>query len=169
MCTSSSFWNAPEKYGPHSELFFFVLMKEPVALTKAVPFKPVFCADTLKACSLIGLHLLAEAGEAGSSGCQSPDLRDMWRHGCPKSPEWDSEGESWSESLSSSDFREHNVESLCDKVSFFSEDWELARAGLSCPVALDMFSQEMHEAWSLGCRCQRGALTVKERDVVRYI
>ena len=53
------------------------------------------------------------------------------RHGCPKSPEWDSECESWSKSegFSSSNFFEHNVRSLAlnvtgqngsgEKVSFF--------------------------------------------------
>ena len=44
------------------------------------------------------------------SGSQSPDLGDMWRHSCPESPDWDSDGESWSEIEGpSSDFREHNV------------------------------------------------------------
>ena len=67
------------KYGPHSELFFFLVKKESADLTKAVPFKPAVPAETLKACALIGSHLLAAAGEAGSSGSQSPDLGDMWR------------------------------------------------------------------------------------------
>ena len=44
-------------------------------------------AGTLKARALIGLHLLAAEGEDGSSGRQSPDLGDMWRYGCPESPE----------------------------------------------------------------------------------
>ena len=44
------------KYGPHSELFFFLIRKEPAALTQAVPFKPVVFAEKLKACALIGLH-----------------------------------------------------------------------------------------------------------------
>ena len=75
-----------------------------MALTQAVPFKPLDSAETFKACALFGLYLLAEAG---SSGSQSLDLRDMWRYGCPKkSPEWDSDDELWSDSegLSSSDF-----------------------------------------------------------------
>ena len=47
----------------------------------------------------------------------------MWRRGCVKSPIWDSDGESWSESegLSSSDFREHNVESLASNV--IGQNW----------------------------------------------
>ena len=74
--TSSSYWNVPGKYGPHSELFFFLVKKELVAFTKAVPFKPVVPAETLKACALIGSTLLAAEGEAGSSGSQYPDLGD---------------------------------------------------------------------------------------------
>ena len=72
--TSSSYWNVPGKYGPHSELFFFFLIKkEPVALSKAVPFKPFVSSKTLKACALIGWRLLTAENEAGSSGSQSPD------------------------------------------------------------------------------------------------
>ena len=41
-------------------------------------------AETLKACALIGLHLLAADYEMGSSGGQSPDLGDMWKYGRPK-------------------------------------------------------------------------------------
>ena len=74
----------PGNYGPHSELFFFLIKKKPVALTKAVPFNPFGSAKTLKTCALIGLHLLAAECEAGSSGSQSPDLGHMWRYGCPK-------------------------------------------------------------------------------------
>ena len=55
------------------------------------PFKPFVSTETLKACALIGLHLLAAEGEAGSSDSQSPDLGGMLRYGCPESPDWDSE------------------------------------------------------------------------------
>ena len=58
--TSSSYWNAPGRYGPHSELFFFLIKKEP-------QFKPSVLAETLKACALIGLHLLAAEGGSGSA------------------------------------------------------------------------------------------------------
>ena len=68
---SSSSWTAQEKYGTHSEPFLFLIRKEPVALTKEVPFKPFLSAETLEACALVGLHLLAAEDEAGSSGSQS--------------------------------------------------------------------------------------------------
>ena len=51
--------------------------------------------ETLKACALIGWRLLAADYEVGSSGSQSPDLGDMWRYGCPKSPDWDGNVGSW--------------------------------------------------------------------------
>ena len=82
----------------------------------------------------------------------------MWRYGCPKSLDWDIEVQSWTESegLSSSDCREHNVDSLAlnvmgqdqsgEHISLFLEDWELARVAWSCRKALDMLCQEMHEA-----------------------
>ena len=56
-------------------------------------------------------HLIADEGRGGESGCQTLELGDMWRFGCPKSPMWESEGEAWSEneSVSSSDSRENNV------------------------------------------------------------
>ena len=34
-----------------------------------------------------------------------------------------------------------------DKISLCLKDWELAKAALSCHMALDMLCQEMHEAW----------------------
>ena len=61
---------------------------------------------------------MAAEGESVSSGRQSPDFGDMWRHGCRENPNWDSDGESWSESegLSSFDSRKHNVESFALNV-----------------------------------------------------
>ena len=61
---------------------------ETVAVSSEMPCKPFVSAEALKACALIGLHLLAAEGEGGSSGSQSPDLGDTWGRGCPKSPEW---------------------------------------------------------------------------------
>ena len=132
--TSSSCWNVQGKYGAARRAF--LLPYQGGAGGSHV--KPVVSAETLKTCALIGLHLLAAEGEAGSSGGQSLDFGDAWRYGCPQSPDWDSDGESWSESegLSSSVFREHNVKCLAlnvigqnwsgEKVSLVLEDWELA-------------------------------------------
>ena len=81
---ASTHWNVPGKYGTHGELFFFLIKKEPVVASNEVLPKPIVSAETLKACALIGLHLLAAEGEDGSSGSQSRDSRDLWRYGCPK-------------------------------------------------------------------------------------
>ena len=91
--------------------------------------------ETLKTCALIGLHLLAAEGEARASGRQSLDTGDMWRYGCPKSPDWDGNVGLWTGSegtSSSSEQCEHNVESLAlnameqdqsgEKISLFLED-----------------------------------------------
>ena len=120
-----------EEVRPFSELFFFFVKKESVALTPAVPFKPCVSAGTLKACALIGLHLSAAEDEAGSSGSQSPDSGDIWRYGCPKSPDWDSDVESWTESegTCSSEQCEHNVESLA--LSVVEQD----ESGERCPFS----------------------------------
>ena len=92
-----------------------------------------------------------------------------------KSLDWESDGESWTESegISSSEQREHNVESLAlnvmvldqsgEKISLFLEDCEVARVALSCHVALDMLRQEVHEAWKLGCCCQEALCHSKKR------
>ena len=80
MRTSSSAWDVPEKYGPHGELFFFLIRKEPVALVQAVPFEPFVPAETLRTCALIGLPFMAAGGESGSSsscGVFSLELRGI--------------------------------------------------------------------------------------------
>ena len=108
----------PEEVWDSVSFSFFFIRKEPLVLTQAVPFEPLVSAETLKACALTGLHLLAAEDEAGSSGSQSPDLGDMWGYGCQKSSDWDSDVESWTESegIFSSDQCEHDVESLALNV-----------------------------------------------------
>ena len=49
--------NVPKKFGPHGELFLFLLKKEPMVLTELVEFGPCVSAETVKACALIGLHM----------------------------------------------------------------------------------------------------------------
>ena len=82
-----------------------------------------------------------------------------WTMGCPKSPMRESEGEAWSEdeSVSSSGFRQGNVcnDALDviglygpgDKISLCLQDGELAKAALSCHMALDLLRQEMNGPW----------------------
>ena len=86
-----------------------------------------------------------------SSGNLSPDPGKMWRYGCPKSPDWDSdvdlgtEGEESSAGTSSDEkYEERNVRNLSLEVvegwsgwlvHLFLEDWELARVASSCHLA----------------------------------
>ena len=97
---------------------------------------PDVSAETLKACALIGLHLLAADYEVGSSGSQSPDVGDMWKYVCPKRSD-----------LEQNVVYEHNNESRVievigqdwssEVVAPFLEDWELRRAALSCHMTMD--------------------------------
>ena len=63
--TASTHWNVPGKYGPHGELFCFLIQKEQVVAPNEVLPNPRASAETLKACALIGLHLLAADYEVG--------------------------------------------------------------------------------------------------------
>ena len=56
---ASTHRNVPQKYGPHGELFFFLLKNEPMVLSELVEFGPCVSAETVKACALIGLHMMA--------------------------------------------------------------------------------------------------------------
>ena len=160
---SKSFWNRSkevripdwEKYGPHSELLFFLMRKEAVVFSNEVPFKPVVRADTLKACAQLCLHLLAAESEAGSSGSQSPNLGDMWRHSCPKSPEWISSC-SASETSLGCEVYEHNnacraIEVIgqdwsSEVVALFLEDWEAGEGCFELPHGHGPSLSEMRDA-----------------------
>ena len=49
-----------------------------------VEFGPSFSADTVKACALIGLHMMAEENALRSDRDSSLDLGEMWEYGRPK-------------------------------------------------------------------------------------
>ena len=53
-------WNVPGKYGPHGELFFFQIQKEPALVPDSETFRPfinadirtlLFSADVLEECA----------------------------------------------------------------------------------------------------------------------
>ena len=150
--TASTCWNAPGKYGPHGELLSFLIKKG--LRTRCRP-NPRVSAEKLEACALIGLHLLAAESEAGSTGGQSPDLGDMWRHGCLVSLEWISCC-SARETFFACEEHEHNDECRgtevigqdwsSEVVALFLEDWETGRVALSCHMAMDVLCQEMRDA-----------------------
>ena len=72
--------------GPHGELFFFLIQKEPATVPGSETFSPffnadirtrLFSADVLKKCALVALHVIVE-GRGGEDGCHTPDLGDEW-------------------------------------------------------------------------------------------
>ena len=63
--TASMEWNVPGKYGPHGELLFFFIKKEPATMPDGETFSPFinadirtpfFSADVLVKCALVALH-----------------------------------------------------------------------------------------------------------------
>ena len=82
---------ATGKYGPHGELFFFLIQKEPAIAPNSETFSPfnnpdvrtfLFSADVREKCALLALHKMAEEGRDGE-GFQVPDLGRM-EEGLPK-------------------------------------------------------------------------------------
>ena len=130
---------------------FFLWKKEPMVLSELVEFGPCFLAETVKACALICLHMMAEENrillltwvKCGSMAAQ-------------KGPVWSDnglEGER-SEDSSSVGYYEHNVHNLAievvgqnwssEVISLFLDDWEVGRVALSCLWTL---CAKMRDAW----------------------
>ena len=125
---ASTQWNVPGRYGPYGELFFFLLKKEPTVFSELVRFGPSISAEKVKACALIGLHMMA------------------------KENSWRSDSGSPVSSSSSSENNVGNDASFViglhgsgDTIALFLQDWEVAKVALSCHIALDMLCQELHE------------------------
>ena len=110
------------------------------------------------------MHLIAVEGSLKSSGCRTPDLGDMWRYGCPKSPKWESEDEAWSEdaSVPSSFSRENNVCNGALHVIrlYGSGDKVSLPGGLGACGGIKLSHCPVYVA-------PGRAVTMKERDVVR--
>ena len=121
--TTTSVWNVLGKYGSHGELFFFFMKKEPFVLTTAVEFRPCVTAETLKACALNGLLMIAEDSTSSTLNGLSPELK-MWRNGGLRNPFWESVEGGWTESKCTPHdevVRTHNVESRAVEVA--GQDW----------------------------------------------
>ena len=58
--TTSTQWNVPVRYGPYDKLFLFLLKKEPMLLRELVRFGPSIPVEAVKACAMVGLHMMAE-------------------------------------------------------------------------------------------------------------
>ena len=77
----------------------------------------------------------------------------MWRYGCPKRPDWDSdvdlgtEGEETNAGTPSDEKYEEVVGQDWSGWLVHLEDWELAREAVSCHLVLDLLCQEMQDVW----------------------
>ena len=158
--TASMERNVPGKYGPHGELFFFLMQKEPAIVPDSETFSPFINPDIRT--PFFSAPRLAHNGRR----------RKRWRQmGSPKSPRWESEGKAWSEDegASTNASREGNVCMRCTSgcmgpmtrsLCFFScRIWELAKVAQRCHMGLDMLCQEMREAWQM-CSCDGSARQV---------
>ena len=100
---------------PFGELYFFLLKKEPMVLRELVRFGPSMTVETVKACALIGLHMMIEENSKRSENGSS---------------------------VSSSSSDENNVGSDAlfviglhgcgDTNALLLQDWEVAKVALSC-------------------------------------
>ena len=132
-------------------------------------FKPFVSTETLKACALTGLHITAAEDEAGSSGSQSPDVGDMRRYGCPKSPHWtamanDGPKVKASPRLSRAQCGTPRVE--C-RATLVREGVPVPGGLGTCKGGLErpdchLLCQEMHEAWLLAADHRGRAVTAEE-------
>ena len=121
-----------------------------------VEFGPCASAETVKACALTGLHMMAEEKALWLGSDFSTDQGDMWRNVCPESPEWISSGRT-SEASCGLEFYEHNVENTAievigedrssNVVALFLKGWELGRVALSCHMTMEHLCQEMRDAF----------------------
>ena len=157
----------PGMYGPHGELFFFLIQKEQATAPNNETFSlfinlgirfPCFAADVLKKCALIALHAMADEGRGGD-GFQVPELGEGWKMGCQNSPMWEMKAKLGRKTkvclqvalvkrnVCNDALHVIGLHGSGDKISLFLQDWELAKVALSCHMALDMLCQEMNEAW----------------------
>ena len=85
-----------------------------MVLSELVEIEPCLSVETVKACALIGLHMMAEESALRSDRDSSPDLGEMWKRGCPNSLVWSGEDYDGvrSEVTSSEEYHEHNVDNL---------------------------------------------------------
>ena len=57
-----------------------------MVLSELIEFGPSILAETVKACALIGLHVMAEENAFRLDKDSSPHLEEMWKFGCPTNP-----------------------------------------------------------------------------------
>ena len=82
----------------------------------------------MKACALIGLHMVIE--------------EDSWRTDSGSSVSSSSSDEN---KVGNGALFVIGLHRSGDAIALFLQDWEVAKVGLSCHMALDMLCQELHD------------------------
>ena len=133
-------WNVPGRYGPHGELFFFPLKKEPMVLRELVRFgrsirphgellfsliqkKPAFVPDSEAFNSFVGDGFPVPELKGGSGA--SDDVQ--------------------ADNVSNEALYVIGLHGSGDRISLFLQDWEVAKVALSCHTASDMPCQELYK------------------------
>ena len=155
----------PLKHGPHGELLFCLVQKEPAIVPDSETFNPffnaeirtpLFPADFLKKCALIALHLIAGEGRDGD-GCHAPGLGDKGKWAAQRQRAQCGRAKA---KLGREDekvcllvalgkatwvtrrFTSSGCVGPGGKISLVLQDWEQAKVALSCRMVLDMLCQE---------------------------
>ena len=156
--TASTHWNVPRKYGPHGELFSFLLEKGRTVLSELIEFGPCISAEPAKACALIGLHMMAEENALRSDSDSSLDFGTCGGTTAQKNTVWGSNvvDLAGSEGTPSLEYHEHNVGNLAvevvwqtwssEVITLYLRDWEVGRVASSCHLPMDFLWQEMRDA-----------------------
>ena len=91
-----------------------------MVLRELVRFGPSIPVEAVKACALVGLHMMAE--------------ESSWR------------SDSWSENNVGNDaLFVIGLHGSDDTIALFLQDWEVAKVALSCHISLDILCQELCE------------------------
>ena len=174
--TASMEWNVPRKYGPHCELFFFQIQKEPATMLGS---------ETLDPCPIrTAFSLLMSSRSARLSPCTLSRKKEEAETMDVMLLVWGTNGKWAAQRVPCGRVKAKLcrktkvcllvalVKAMCATMrcalsgcmglvarSLSLKDWELAKVALSCHMALDMLCQEMHEASSLGGAAERPAVT----------
>ena len=161
---TSSDWNVPRKYGPHNELFFLLVKKEPFAFPNAMEFEPFVPAETLRACALIGLHQMAARGVSGSSSsCDAfaPELGEIPGLSGPRYPLWkDDVSCSGSESTLVCEVYEHNSECWAHRAGLVKRGGGALSRGLGAGATWQWTFSAKKRGMHVGIAQSRWALRV---------
>ena len=125
--TACTQWNFPGSMGRMASSSFFWGGSRGSSVSW-FGFGPCISAGKVKACALIGLHMMAE--------------ENSWRSDSGSSVSSSSSGQN---NVGNDALFVIGLQGSGDTIALFLQDWEVAKIALSCHIALDMPCQEMHE------------------------